>query len=279
MNYYCLVAGLPDIHTEDTKGVQSMAELKSELLSELTDKDAVLLKLLFAQYDNENLLAYIQNRDAVLNPAANLTTEDWDEITNLMREFENPTDARILPYIHKFYSSYDDENVESEHKLTENYLSSLYYQYAMNCDNLFLSNWFEFNLNLNNLFTAITCRKHGIDHKAHILGSNDVAETIRQSNARDFGLSGMFDYLELVMRIAEEADLLLREKKIDALKWEFLEESTFFNYFTVEKVLVFVLKMEMIERWKLLSLEKGAKIFRELLASLKEGVSFEEEEA
>lgn len=57
------------------------------------------------------------------------------------------------------------------------------------------------------------------------------------------------------------------------------EDSTFFNYFTVEKVLAFVLKMEMIERWKLLSVEKGAKIFRELLVSLKEGVNFEEKEA
>jgi hypothetical protein len=256
-----------------------MAELKSELLSELSDKDAVFLKLLFAQYDNENLLAYIKNRDAVLNPASNLTTEDWDEVTAIMKEFENPTDARILPYIQQFYTTYDDESVENEHKLTENYLSGLYYEYAMKCENTFLKNWFEFNLNLNNLLIAITCRKHDIDHKSHVLGSNDVAQTIRQSNARDFGLSGMFDQLELVMRIVEESDLLQREKKIDALKWEFLEESTFFNYFTVEKVLVFVLKMEMIERWKLLSVEKGSKVFRELLASLKEGVNFEDENA
>ena len=279
MNYYCLIAGLPDIQIEDTKGVQSMAELKSELLAELSDKDAVLLKLVFAKYDNENLLAYIKNRDSILNPAANLNTEDWDEVISIMKEFENPKDVRILPYVNKFYSLYNDEKFESKSILIDNYLSNLYYEYAMKSGNPFLSKWFEFNLNINNLLTAITCRKYEFDHKTQVLGSNEIAETIRQSNARDFGLSGMFDQLEAVIRIADETDLLQREKKIDALKWEFLEENTFFNYFTVEKVLVYVLKMEMIERWKLLSVEKGSKIFRELLESLKEGVNFDDETA
>jgi len=32
----------------------------------------------------------------------------------------------------------------------------------------------------------------------------------------------------------------------------------------------------MIDRWKMLSVEKGAKIFRDLLGSLKEGVKFGE---
>jgi len=61
--------------------------------------------------------------------------------------------------------------------------------------------------------TAIACRKHGFDLRLLVIGNNEVAVTIRQSNARDFGLTGMFEHLDLVLRIAEENDLLEREKK------------------------------------------------------------------
>jgi hypothetical protein len=39
--------------------------------------------------------------------------------------------------------------------------------------------------------------------------------------------------------------------------------------------LAYVLKIEMLERWKPLSVEKGTQIFRELLVGMKEGVKFE----
>lgn len=79
------------------------------------------------------------------------------------------------------------------------------------------------------------------------------------------------------MQIAEEKDLLQREKEIDAFKWKWLEENTFFHYFSVEKILAFVIKMEILERWQPLSVEKGTQIFRTMVNHLKESVNFEEE--
>ncbi len=275
MNYYCLVAGLPDINAEDTKGAASLVELKVQLLAELSKSDGMLLKLLYATYDNQNFLAYLENHDAELHPAGNLDTHDWDELVALMKEFENAEDKRLMPYIQTFFNHFTDEKTETELFSREDTLASLYYEFAMKSENAFIRKWFEYNLNVNNMLTAIACRKHGFDSKTQILGSNQVANNLRISNARDFGLTGLFDDYELLMRISEEPDLLEREKKIDALKWNWLDENTFFNYFTIEKILAFVLKIGMIERWKILSVEKGAQIFRQLLADLKEGVKFE----
>ena len=275
MNYYCLIAGLPDIQADDTKALTPLADLKKELSEQLSDMDRDLLNLLFAAYDNRNLLTWLSDKEATLHPAGNLTADDWAELVALMREFEQPKDARLLPYIHTFYSTYNDESRAGNSISNEDYLAGLYYEFAMKSSNRFLQKWFEFNLNINNLLTAIACRKHDFDPKAMIIGQNEISNTIRQSNARDFGLSGMFDQLEVLMRIAEETDLLEREKKIDALKWEWLDENTFFHYFGVEKVLAFVLKVEMLERWRMLSVEKGAQIFRELLAGMKQGVKFD----
>ena len=56
------------------------------------------------------------------------------------------------------------------------------------------------------------------------MGKTDVSEMIRTSNARDFGLSEMLEYCEQVLRISEIEELVEREKKIDLLKWNWMED-------------------------------------------------------
>jgi len=102
MNYYCLIAGLPDIQAEDMKSAISMLELKNELLEQLSPSDARLLKLLFSRYDNENLLAFLANKDAVLHPVGNLTSDDWTQLVALMNESEIP---KIFGYFLIFKNS------------------------------------------------------------------------------------------------------------------------------------------------------------------------------
>lgn len=276
MNYYCLIAGLPDLQPEDNKSTLSLIELKNELMDQLSDADAQLLRLLFAKFDNENWLRFLKNKDAALNPLGNLKSEHLNQLLALMQEFEHPQDIRLLSYIHTFYSNFNNEKFLAEGISHEDYLSGLYYEYAMRSKNEFLQAWFEFNLNINNLLTAVTCRKHGFDVKALVLGNNEVAMAIKSSNARDFGLTGIFDQLDPVLRIADDTNLLEREKKIDAIKWNWLDEHTFFHYFSIEKIFAFVLKSEMLDRWKPLSIEKGTRIFREMLVGMKEEVKFEE---
>lgn len=274
MNYYCLIAGLPDIQLEDTKNVPTMEELKIELEELLSAEDLQLLQLLYSKYDNSNLLRYLNNKDTLLNPLGNRNADEWKELINLMEEYENPKDARLLPYIQGFYAQFKDENFNFEGVSHEDYLSGLYYEYAMQNKNDFLQKWFEFNLNINNILTAISCRKYNFNPQEFIIGTNEIAQILRKSNARDFGLAGIFDELDAIIHIAEEDNLLEREKKIDLLKWNWLEENSFFNYFSIEKVLSFVLKCELINRWKPLTKESGTEVFRNLLDELKQGVEF-----
>ncbi len=276
MKYYYLIAGLPDIQPDDPKGVPGMDALRVDLEDQLSEEDQKLLDLIYAKYDNRNLLFYLQNKDVALNPLGKLNSEDWKELTYLMEEYEQPKDMRLLPYVQRFYALYRDENFSFEGISNEDYLSGLYYDYAMQNDNKFLHDWFEFNLNIQNLLTAIACRKYGYDPQQYIVGNNEIARILRKSNARDFGLTGIFDELDTVVKISEEPNLLTREKQIDQLKWNWLEEHTFFNYFTIERILSFVLKCELINRWKPLTQEKGTEVFRSLLDTLKEDVKFEE---
>lgn len=276
MKYYYLIAGFPDIQLDDTKAVPSMETLKTDLEEQLADNDRELLHLIYAKYDNRNLLLFLKDKDAALDPLGTLQTDDWKEVTGLMEEVENPRDKRLQPYVQQFYAAYKDENFSFDGMSHEDYLAGLYYEYAMHSENRFLHDWFEFNLNANNLLSAIACRKHGLDPQRFIIGNNEIAQNLRKSNARDFGLAGMFDELDTLLNIAEEPNLLTREKMLDELRWKWLEEHTFFNYFSVERVLALVLKCELINRWKPLTQEKGTEVFRNLLDTLKEGVEFDE---
>lgn len=71
--------------------------------------------------------------------------------------------------------------------------------------------------------------------------------------------------------------LVEREKKTDLLAWKWLEDESFFNYFTVERLFVFLLQLEMIERWISLDKEKGNELFRQMIQHLKEEVQIPEE--
>ena len=107
----------------------------------------------------------------------------------------------------------------------------------------------------------------GFDKAGYIVGDNEVAQALRTSNARDFGLGDAVDYLPDLWRIAEETDLMVREKKVDLLKWEWAEEHTFFKPFDIESVFAYLLKLEMIERWVMLDKATGEKTFREIVGS------------
>ena len=48
------------------------------------------------------------------------------------------------------------------------------------------------------------------------------------------------------------------------------KRQVFFNYFTVERIFVFLLKLEMIGRWISMDKEKGSELFRQIIDKLKD---------
>ena len=278
MNYYCYIAGMPDIQIDNAKSIPAQEDILDELKQILSKGDMALLDLLRLKYDNDNLLKFLANRDAELNPLGKLTSQDWAELIELIDNSDerNPVrDARLLKYVLEFYTTIRNEQSEEKIDFAEDFLAALYYKYGMQCKNKFVAEWFEFNLNINNILTALTCRKYGWDIKSAIVGDNVVAETIRNSvSARDFNLKAEIDYFDALVSISETANLLDREHRIDALKWNWLEENTFFSSFSIEKVLSFWLRCELMHRWDNLSMEEGAEIFRQMINDLKKDVKF-----
>lgn len=278
-NYYCLVTGLPDLSIDDGKLSYSVVDFKESIYPQLSGEDQKIIDLFYLQYDNECLLALLKDRDAeVVNSRGNYSVEELSALICSVADGE-VENKKYPSYFYSFISLYlkNKELEEIVSVLPEDSLSAYYYHYAMQSKNKFVAAWFEFNLNLNNLLTAITARKYKLELSSYIVGSNGVSEAIRTSNSRDFGLMGMFDMYDQIYRISELSDLVEKERKIDILKWEWLEDASFFNYFSVEKLFVFLVKLSIIERWISLDREKGSEIFRKIIESLKNDVSIPDE--
>lgn len=269
--YYYLVAGLPELTLEDSKLSYTVADFKAELYPDLSDKDRKLIDLFYLKFDNANVLKLLKDKDATIDPRGNYSAEELAEFISSLKEGDEIVDAMFPSYLSTFISEYFNATAEDDF-LHEDRLAALYYEYAMKCKNKFVSSWFAFNLTMNNILVALTAWKFKMDIAPLIVGDTEVCEALRTSGARDFGLTGEVDFLDQLVKISETEELVEREKKIDQLRWNWMEEATFFNYFTVERLFVFLLQLEMIERWISLDKEKGNQLFRSIIATLKDEV-------
>ena len=275
-NYYCLVTGLPELSLEDGKLSYTVANFKTEIYPELSKSDKKLIDLFYLKFDNQNLLALLKDKEAVVDTS--LGNFSAEELLGVIASFKEETapDKKFPSYFYEFAELYLNTPEEERFGL-EDKLHGFYFHYAMKCGNKFVSEWFELNLNVNNILAAMAARKYKMDVAKVSVGTNMVAEALRNSNARDFGLADDLEYFEQLTRINDTVDLVEREKKIDLLKWNWMDDNTFFNYFTIERIFVFLTKLEMIERWVSLDKEKGNEMFRKLIDQLKDEVQIPQE--
>jgi hypothetical protein len=275
--YYCLVAGLPELSFDDGKLNYNLTELKKLLKEELKLQDYKYIELFFRKFDNSNLLKFLKDPESQLDSKGNISADSFAEIVGYFKGLDIPKMPKQPSWFKTFIPAWLEDKPIFPNMSWEDQLTSLYYDSSINCGNEFIGNWFEFNLDVTNIITAINCRNFGLEAAESIVGSNEVANTLRVSTAKDFGISHKFPHLDEVFRIADESNLIEREKKIDLLKWVWLEENSFFKYFSIENIFTYLLQTEIVERWMGLSHEKGNHVFRGFVSSLKSSFDFPEE--
>ena len=177
-----------------------------------------------------------------------------EKLDELLDELLSPSDKQLLDLLRKPM----DSEVLAE---------------GLKAKNKFVREWFAFNQNMNNVLVAQICRKHGFDARQQIVGEGEVAEQLRtHTTQKDFGLNELTgDWAEMLALAASE-DLMQREKAQDAIRFEWLQSRTEFDFFSPEMVFAYYLKAVMLHRWAILTVEEGEKIFRELVADMKKGI-------
>jgi hypothetical protein len=74
----------------------------------------------------------------------------------------------------------------------------------------------------------------------------------------------------LVAEAAEEDDPLQVERRIDLARWEKLEEIELLHYFDLHFLIVYFLKLQLLNKWQAIREEKGREVLDELINPSKE---------
>lgn len=268
-NYYYLVAGLPDINLEQNKLSVTVGDFKKELQAHLHPDDFDLVEKLFLQADNRNVLNMLLKNIQEFDDSGKYT---FDELEDEIKEPEN-----LPEYLKNFIIHFKSNQPLIPDMSWEDQLSTLYFDHATQAGNKFLRTWFEYERDIKNILSGLTARRHKMPVENLLIGSNTVTDAIRKSNARDFSLSAEFPFVEKIIQINENTDLLMREKAIDQLKWNYIDELNTFNYFSIEVILGFVFKLDMVERWLKLDKKTGEEMFHKLLKDLENSYEFPKE--
>ena len=278
-NYYCLIAGLPEIIIEQNKLSFSLSDFKLELEKLLYKKDYKLIEQFFLIYDNNNVLNLLLKNDKPFEQLGNFSK------TDIEAAIENP-EKNPLPvsYFNTFIINYKNETQLNANLSWENQITELYYNFLLKIKNPFLKDWFKFELNTTNIITAINCKKFEIPFENELIGDNEITEHIKKSKlkTKDFGFDDTFDdisYINHAIRILDNHNLSLfdRKKNIDLLKWRYLDEKTTFKYFSMEVIISYVIKLRITEKWINLDKKSGEEMFNKLINDLETSFEFPEE--
>lgn len=268
------MAGLPDI-TLDSPMLVTIPEVREQLDMDLTDSDRRLIGYFFLENDCRNLVRLLKNPAAQVDFDGNYTmAQYWDLISSAWED--DYSDRRYPAFMSKFARAYNTNKVRPGWH-AEDAMLLAFYQYALGCPNKMIRRWYQLNLDITNILTAMIARQNGWNVADYIQGDNEVTEQIRSSQSRDFNLSMTVDYMKDLMQIVECEDPVLKEKKLDAFRWLWLDDQTFMDAFTVEAVFAYLCKLRMLNRWEQLDPEQGKQAFSQIIEDLRSEARVPEE--
>ena len=266
--YYYLVAGLREWTLEsDTKGF-NVREIVDEILVELTKRDREAVKLLYAYYDCENIIAYRSERERH-NELGNLSRQ---QIEDMLRERSYGYLSANVAKVVKYFNETDDEERDEDYVINDTFEHALfdaYYRDLAESKCSFLKAWGEFDRNLRNISAALAAREAGRSVADVVVGGGEVVEQLKGSSAADFGLRGELQYIDAVISaVSDEKNIVEKERKIDKVREEQAWDIASFDFFNINFILSYLVRVNIIARWMLLLPEAGREMLNRLMRDL-----------
>ena len=195
-------------------------------------------------------------------------TPDWrqgekslDEYLNQMKELLSEKDMETVRLIE---DGFNKEKIGLE-----------FYKEALAHSSAFIREFFQFDLNVRNAKVRYLNHELGRDPQKDVLSMADP-------DAEELGIETeepVFKEEARLQAILEGKDILARERGIDDLYWDKIDELTLFDYLNFSKILGMVVKMMIIRRWLILDEERGRVMFKRLVDEVRgtfKGVEYNE---
>ena len=180
--------------------------------------------------------------------ADNLT----DEIRSLVSKSDNALISKLL------------EGYE-----TDNLTLDFYKEILKNHDH-FIREFYRFDLNMRNSKVMYLNRRLNRPAEQDMIIFDSEAET---------PFIGEYEEKERVDSALDSGDILTRERQLDAVLWDKIEDILGMEVFSIDVILGFIAKSRIISRWVKLDPETGKELFKKLVAEVRgtyEGVNYTE---
>lgn len=268
--YHCLIAGLTDLDFDNDRGFADMVQFREELKSILHPSDYMVLSILFIPHDNKNLMAFLRNETDKWDPLGNYSLQDMEEQKRINESILKEDD--ILPsHMVESMTIWFDPVKEKDVSETERKLSEGYIAMALGSGNRFLKKYTCFDRDMRNISALINSKALGLDAVKYIAGNDPLAVLLRElfTSGKDFRVPAEPEYVPMMFKIMMENEFLEREMKNDLARWNFVNEETFFEYFTIDWLLGYLIKLSIVIRWKELDPETGRTMLERLVREVK----------
>lgn len=168
---------------------------------------------------------------------------DYKGVIDEIRSQLSAKDAAVLDLL---LSGFEAENLDAE-----------FYKKALSSKDAFVREYFSYDLDVRNtrveFLNKALNRPEGMD----ILVLDEEAE------------SREFEGYKQVMSVLEGSDILERERGLDDLMWAKIDEIVDLQVFTLDAILGFTAKLQIIARWLKLDPQTGRELFRRLVGEIR----------
>ena len=195
-------------------------------------------------------------------------TPDWRQGDKSLEDY--------LAQVKELLSEKDQETLRLiEDGFNKEKIGLEFYKEALASRSTFIQEFFQFDLNVRNAKVRYLNQALGRDPQKDVLSLADP-------DAEEKGIEveePEFKEASRLQSILEGKDILARERGIDDLYWDKIDEITLFDYLNFSKVLGLIVKMMIIRRWLLLDEEAGRAMFKRLVDEVRgtfKGVEYNE---
>ena len=195
-------------------------------------------------------------------------TPDWRQgeksLEEYLRQMKELLSEKDMETVHLIEDGFNKEKIGLE-----------FYKEALAHRNAFIREFFQFDLNVRNAKVRYLNEALGRDPQKDVL-------TMTDPDAEELGIETEepeFKEAARLQAILESKDILARERGIDDLYWDKIDEITLFDYLNFSKILGMVVKMMIIRRWLILDEERGREMFKRLVDEVRgtfKGVEYNE---
>lgn len=277
--YYYLIASLPEYAFEtDTK--INIDAIREEIKSELSESDRSLVELLYTYYDIGNVIIYLKDSKAPFNTLGNLdpaqvkaeiddSDDDEDNVTVSLL----PSNIRLA--IDRYKGRFPEEDSEPDPDLKnavaediERQLYGDFYELCRRSRNKFIRKWADIDRTIRNIIAASRARALGVNPADMIIGSGEIENLLLTNQSSDFGMKDIFEYSEELFHVLETEDFVERERNMDAMMWSIVNRLTEHEYFSIDVILAYLIKLNILYRWEALDKQTGRDRFRLMVENL-----------